>query len=515
MRVVTPDQMKRIDKMAMEYYGIPGSVLMENAGSGVAREILKLSGGRSRVVMFAGKGNNGGDVMVAARHLINNRLQVRVFLIGEWDSLSGDAADNACILKRMGVTINEISSSQHLDTVKAAIEWGDIMVDGIFGTGLRGPVKGTALEIIRLINAGGKTTVAVDIPSGVDGERGAVCGDCVAASVTVTFGYPKSGLLQYPGAQHVGRLVVEDISIPRATADRVGVNMLALTGEYVSALIPERRPDTHKGSYGRAAVVGGSEGMTGAVVLACLGCIRSGAGLVKAALPGGLHYVMETGVIEAMSVSLGQGAGLKADDDTRDELQTIFDWADAVALGPGMGADDDRVKVVEFVLKNVKLPLVLDADALNCLSMDLDMLKNATGPVIITPHPGEMSRLTRVSTAEIQRDRIKAAREFAQKWGTITVLKGANSVIADPKGNIYINISGNPGMASGGMGDVLTGMITSFIAQGLEPVRAACAAVYIHGTAGDLMAQRQGVYGLNASGLAGYIPAALRRTKGW
>ena len=512
MRVVTPEQMRKIDKTAMERYGIPGAVLMENAGSGIAREVLKLPGGRDRVVMLAGRGNNGGDVMVAARHLANSGVAVKVFLVGEYDSLIGDARTNADILKRMGVTIDSVAAAEGLGPVQRALEWGRVVVDGIFGTGLRGEVKGIALEVIRLVNAGDSAVVSVDIPSGVDGETGGICGDCISASVTVTFGYPKSGLLQYPGAEHVGRLVVEDISIPKSIAEEIETNMFMLTREYVSRLIPGRRLDAHKGSCGRAAVIGGSEGMTGAVVLASLGCLKSGAGLLRAALPGRLNYVLENRLTEAVSVPLGEGTALGIDDGTKDRLRRLLDWADAAALGPGMGVDADRVKVLEFVLNSARVPLVLDADALNCLALDITLLNRKEGPVVLTPHPGEMARLVGGDTDRIQSNRIWAAGGFAQKWDVVTVLKGANSVIADPEGNIYINTSGNPGMAAGGMGDVLTGIIASFIAQGLEPVKAACAAVYVHGRAADLMAENLGMYGLTASELADYIPAAIRET---
>ncbi|MDD2574712.1 MAG: NAD(P)H-hydrate dehydratase [Firmicutes bacterium] len=514
MRVVTPKQMRGIDKVAMEKYGIPGIVLMENAGIRVAEEVIKLAGGRGKgVVMLAGKGNNGGDVMVAARHLLNNGLPVRVFLLGKPGDLKGDAGLNAGILTRMGIPIEVLLTGEDLIPLDQALRWGHAVVDGIFGTGLKREVEGLFLDVIRAVNKSGCTIVSVDIPSGIDGETGRISGECIHASVTVTLGLPKSGLLQYPGAEHVGRLVVADISIPRATTPESGPDMVMLTRECISGIIPQRKPDAHKGDCGRVAVIGGAEGMTGAVVLASLGCLKSGAGLVRAALPGALNYVLENNVIEAVSVPLGEGTRLKLDRSTKSRLREILDWADAVALGPGMGVDGDRVRFLEFVLTNARVPLILDADALNCLALDMKLLERAAVPVVVTPHPGEMARLTSTETGDIQRDRIKAAKAFAEKWGTVTVLKGANSVIAHPKGNIYINTSGNPGMASGGSGDVLTGIIASFVAQGLDPVKSACAAVYIHGRAGDLMAEERGVYGLTATGLADFIPMAVKAVK--
>ncbi len=514
MKVVTPEQMRKLDKIAMEQYGIPGAVLMENAGRRIAKEAVKLSGGGGKpMVLIAGKGNNGGDVMVAARHLFNNNVPIRMFLLGKPEDLKGDAGINAGILTRMGIPIETLASAEDLASLGQALKWGHVVVDGIFGTGFRGEVEGLPLEVIRAVNQSGCTVVSMDIPSGMDGETGRICGECIRASITVTFGFPKAGFFQYPGAGCAGRLVVADISIPRCIAPESGPDMTLLTGEYVSGIIPDRRPDAHKGSYGRAAVIGGSEGMTGAVVLSSLGCIKSGAGLVRAALPGALNYVLENRVIEAMSVPLGEGTQLKLDGETEGRLKKVLDWADAIVLGPGMGVDDDRVRLTEFVLANARVPLVLDADALNCLALDMGLLKRAAGPVVLTPHPGEMARLTGMGIDEIQHNRIGAARAFAEKWGTVTVLKGANSVIAHPVGNIYINTSGNPGMASGGSGDVLAGIIASFAAQGLDPVKAACAAVYIHGRAGDLLAEEKGVYGLTATGLADCIPIAIKSVK--
>jgi hydroxyethylthiazole kinase-like uncharacterized protein yjeF len=514
MRIVTPQQMREIDRTAIERYGIPGVVLMENAGKRVAEEVMKLPGGRTnRVVLFAGKGNNGGDAMVAARHLFNNGIPVKVVVTGEYSEAAGDAGINFGILKNMEVPVIKAVDSDDLTEVKEALNWGQVVVDGILGTGLKGEVKGVLADIIRAINGSGRIVVSADIPSGVDGETGRVYGECIRASVTVTFGYPKTGLLQYPGAGHVGRLIVADISIPRSIAEGVRPEMTMLTGEYISGVVPDRRPDTHKGSYGRAAVIGGSEGMTGAVVLAALGSLKSGAGLVRVALPGALNYVIENRVIEAVSVPLGEGTVLEVNERTGEKVKEILGWADAVVLGPGMGMDAGRMDFTGWVLSNARCPLVLDADALNCLALNMELLKKAAVPVVVTPHPGEMARLTGKSTDQIQADRIKAAAAFSEKWGTVTVLKGANSVIADPQGNIYINTTGNPGMASGGSGDVLAGVIASFIAQGIEPSKAACAAVYIHGRAADLLAGEKGMYGLAASELAERIPMAIKLTK--
>lgn len=514
MRIVTPNQMREIDAAAMETYGIPGVVLMENAGRKVAEEVIRLTGNqRKEVVMLAGKGNNGGDVMVAARHLFNYGMPVQVFLIGELNSLKGDAALNAGILTKMGVPIEFLSTAGGIEPLTKALEWGCIAVDGIFGTGFRNKAEGICLRAIRAVNESGCTVVSVDIPSGIDGKTGQIIGECICADRTVTFGFPKVGLLQYPGAGYVGDLVVADISIPRDITVGSEGDITALTGEYVSSIIPERKADAHKGNCGKAVIIGGSEGMSGAVVLASAGCLNSGSGLVRTVLPGALNYVLENRIAEVVSVPLGKGTHFKLDRDTRDRLKAALDWADAVAIGPGMGVDRDRVNFLEFVLANTRVPMVLDADALNCLALDMKLLHRAAGPVIITPHPGEMARLTGLEVGEIQRDRVGIAKTFAREWDTIIVLKGANSVIAHPGGNIYINTGGNSGMASGGMGDVLTGVIASFTAQGLEPIEAACAAVYVHSRAGDFLSEQKGIHGLTAMGLADCVPMAIKMVK--
>jgi len=514
MRIATSDQMRQIDKIAIEQYGIPGVVLMENAGKRVAEEVMGILKEKAAgVVLFSGKGNNGGDVMVAARHLYNRGMEVKVFLLAEEDDIKGDARINLLIAKEMNIPIYKLVDKEDLEEVQKALECAGAAVDGILGTGLKGNVRGIALEVISIINNSNCSVVAVDIPSGIHGDTGRICGECVKADLTVTFAYPKAGLLQYPGAEYTGELIVADISIPHRIADSVDLDMCLITGEWVEDIIPYRRPDTHKGTYGRALIIGGSEGMTGAVVLASTGCLRSGSGLIKAAVPAALNPILENKLTEVMTVPLGEKDSIKLEVQSLDDLEHLLKEADGIALGPGMGVDNERVHIVDAVIAASRVPLVLDADALNCLSFSLESFEKAAVPVIITPHPGEMARLMKCSVADVQENRIKAARNFSKRWGVITVLKGANSVIADPDGNIYINTNGNSGMASGGMGDVLTGIITSFICQGLKPVQAACAGVYIHGLAGDLLVGEKGEYGLTATELAEYISKAIKITK--
>lgn len=514
MKAVTPDQMRQIDHTAIDGYGIPGVVLMENAGAAVAKEIFKLPAHkRNRVSLIAGKGNNGGDVMVIARHLHNNAVNTVVYLMGKQHEIKGDSRINLNILNKMGMEIKEINCDDDLCRLEKDLEWSQIVVDGILGTGFKGEITGIARKVIDAINNSGRFVVSVDIPSGVNGETGRICGACVQAHITVTLGYPKTGLLQHPGASRAGRLIVSDISIPRSIACGMDIKASVLTRDYVKRILPYRASDAHKGSCGRALIIGGSEGMTGAAALASSGCLKAGAGLIKAAVPAGLNAILENKLTEVMTVPIGDSSGVRFGNDAMEALVCLLKEATAAAIGPGMGVDEAIAGVVEYVIQNALIPLVIDADALNCLALNPDVLRKAVSPLVLTPHPGEMARLMKCGIKEVQQNRIEAAREFSCKWRVVTVLKGANSVIADPIGNIYINTTGNRGMASGGMGDVLTGVIVSLMCQGADPVGASCAGAYIHGFAGDLLAREKGYIGMTASELAGYLPTAIKLTR--
>ncbi|MBA1334284.1 MAG: NAD(P)H-hydrate epimerase / ADP-dependent (S)-NAD(P)H-hydrate dehydratase [Firmicutes bacterium] len=514
MKVVTPSQMRQIDSAAIDGYGIPGVVLMENAGAGIAKEILKLPAHkRNRVALIAGKGNNGGDVMVIARHLHNNGVNTVVYLVGKQQEIKGDSRINLNILNNIGIGIKEINCDDDLCRLEKDLEWAQVVVDGIFGTGLKGEITGIARKVIDAINNSGRFVVAVDIPSGINGETGQICGTCVQAHITVTLGYLKTGLLQHPGASRTGKLIVSDISIPRSIACSMDIKTSVLVRDYVRRILPYRESDAHKGSCGRALIIGGSEGMTGAVALASSGCLKAGAGLIKAAVPAALNPILENKLTEVMTVPIGDRSSVRFGEDAMEALSCLMKKATVAAIGPGMGVDDAVAGVVEHVVQSALIPLVIDADALNCLALNPDVLKKAVSPLVLTPHPGEMARLMKCGIREVQEDRIGAAREFSCKWGVVTVLKGANSVIADPIGNIYINTTGNRGMASGGMGDVLTGVIASLMCQGVDPVGASCAGAYVHGFAGDLLAREKGHIGITASELAGYLPMAIKLTK--
>ncbi|VBB05814.1 atp-dependent (s)-nad(p)h-hydrate dehydratase [Lucifera butyrica] len=511
MKVATAREMREIDRKTIEEYGIPGVVLMENAGMQVVNCIENIleSLVEQKICIFAGTGNNGGDGYVAARHLYNRGANVKVFLIGEKEAVSGDARLHLDILSRMGINVQEVAGERDWNKVKIATAFAACLVDGLLGTGFRGEMTGAMATAAGIINGAGKTVVSIDIPSGVDADTGQVRSLAVCATYTVTFGLPKPGLFLYPGASHVGEMVIADIGIPKPLLNDTQLRQNAITAGGVKKLLPQRRPDAHKGMSGRVLLVAGSEGFTGAAFLAASGSLRGGAGLVTLAIAAGLHDIMEIKLTEVMTRPLPE-----ADRGTmgREAVPSVGAWEfenDVLAIGPGLGRHTDTLQAVREIIGAAEKPLVIDADALTALAGQVELLTETKALSIITPHPGEMARLTGLTVEEINQDRIDIARRSSQKWESIVVLKGARTIVAFPDGEIYINPTGNAGMATGGTGDVLTGLIAALIAQGLSSHDAAIAGVYVHGMAGDIAARRMGLIGLTAADLLPAIPVAI------
>jgi len=503
--------MKKIDKTAINDIGIPGMVLMENAASGVVREVKKILGGipGKSVAVLAGKGNNGGDAYAVARHLFNMGAYTNVYVFSKLDDISGDAKINLDILLKMGIEVNEVTTDEKVNEIKDVVKRANVVVDGLLGTGLKGEVEGAMASIIEFVNSCCVPVVAVDIPSGVNGETGKVSNACIKAGTTVTFGFPKLGQLIHPGCEYVGNLKVVDIGIPKAAIDATSIKSHLIDMEYVLRLLPKRRNDSNKGTYGKVLVVAGSRGMTGAASLTGLSALRSGAGLVYMAAPLSLVPIFAGTLIEAVAIPFEDGnkgcLGRESIPGILKQLENV----DVAAVGPGLSAGDEIAEVVYNIVKNSQVPIVLDADGINVLAKDVSVLKGLKSQMVITPHPGEMARLLGASVKEVQDDRVNVARTFSKQWGVITVLKGSRTIIASPEGDIYINTTGNPGMATGGSGDVLTGIIAGFIGQGLKPLDASIAGVYLHGLCGDRIAARKGEYGLIAGDLAQEIPYVL------
>lgn len=513
MKLLTSQEMKVIDSRAIQEYGIPGLVLMENAGLRtveVIEEILEKPSGKS-VVIVAGKGNNGGDGFVIARHLINAGVQVSTFVLGGNDTFPTDARTNFEILQRMDASILHLHQEADLDRLMVHLLTSDLIVDAMYGIGFTGSLGEFDSRIVRLINWSNRPVVAADIPSGVEADTGRVHGEAVQASYTVTFALPKIGLIVEPGKEYAGTVSVADISIPKSLLKDPALKTNLVTQEMVRALIKPRDSESHKGTYGHTLVVGGAPGLTGAVAMASMAALRSGAGLVTAALPASLVPIVDSALPEVMVTPLPTSREAVISLESLPAIENLLGIASVCAIGPGMSGYTEASAIISFVLERAGIPLVIDADGLNALAGQADILKNRQVPVVITPHPGEMSRLTGRSIKEIQSNRLAIARQYALEWGVTVVLKGNKTVIADPAGNVFVNITGNPGMATAGSGDVLCGIIASFIGQGMKAQEAAVAAVYIHGWAGDQAGQYRGQRGLVAGDLIDALPEVLRQ----
>ena len=513
MKVVTANEMRNIDSQTINELGIPGIVLMENAGLGVVRAIEREFPVSKfiKVSIFSGKGNNGGDGLVIARHLANKGYHVITYLLSEPDRFSGDALTNLQIAQKMQLPLELILSDDHLEKHKAVISQGNLIVDAIFGTGLSGSVRGYAGNLIEFLNKTNIPIIAVDLPSGLDADFGRMYGPCIHASFTVTMALPKRGLLLYPGANFVGKLEVVDISIPESVIESQNIPINLLNESQVAELLPPRPKDGHKGLFGRVLIIAGSIGLTGAATMASQSALRVGAGLVTLGIPESLNPIMEVKLTEAMTLPLyeteDQTIAMKA----YDRIMQLINNIDVVAIGPGLSRNHETATLVCKLCRDINVPKVIDADGLNALAEYRDILKELGENAVLTPHPGEMARLIDKPISEIQADRINIALNFAKENKVVLVLKGVPTVVATPQGKVFLNMTGNPGMASGGTGDVLTGTISGFIAQGLDVKEAAILGTYVHGLAGDLASINNGEAGMIAGDLIEQLPKAIQK----
>ena len=508
MKLTTVEQMRAIDKAAIERFGIPGVVLMENAGMQVVRfiETKYKSLASLKVCILAGKGNNGGDGFVVARHLYNAGAKVKVFIVAPQGDIQGDARINLDILLQMDVDVLEVAAERDWDKLKMALTFSDLLVDALLGTGFKGTLAAPFAKVIAMLNSVNRPVIAVDIPSGVDANTGQAR-EAVKAAATITLALPKQGMLMHPGADYVGELIVADIGIPICLLQDEAIGQNSIDTARIKEILPKRQAWAHKGSCGRVLVVAGSKGLTGAAYLTSSGALRAGAGLVTLGIGKSLHDIMEIKLTEVMTKSLPDREG-SLSIEALEEIVNLAAASDVVALGPGLGSDDETVVLVRELVKKITCPLVLDADGINALVGHTDILTETGALPILTPHPGELARVTGISIDKINSDRVNVARECARLFESILVLKGAGTVVAFPDGEVYINITGNAGMATGGSGDVLTGVIAGFLAQGLSSHDAALCGVYVHGLAGDIAAKK-GKIGMTAGDLLPAIPAAI------
>jgi len=509
MKLVTASEMRELDRRAIQELGIPSLVLMENAGRTTYRILRReFAGLQGEVAVVAGRGNNGGDGFVVARYLANAGIPVAVFLLGPRDRVSGDARVNLEILAHLGIAVAEVLTEADLNPLIHRLAKAGLIVDALLGTGLNAPVQGLMAALMERINHLRAKVLAVDIPTGLSADTGEVLGVALKAQVTVTYGWPKLGQVLPPGRDYVGRLWQVDIGIPPILAREAPVS-LSEAGE-MRALLPPRPAGSHKGVFGHLLVLAGSVGKTGAAAMAAEAALRAGAGLVTLGVPASLNDILEAKLTEAMTLPLPEAAAARA-------LGKAA-WAPIVeflgekftlALGPGIGTHPETRELVVRLVRDLACPMVIDADGINNLAGATGGLKDAAGPRILTPHPGEMARLVGLTTPEVQARRLDLARETAAKFGVTLVLKGAQTVVAAPDGRASLNSTGNPALASGGTGDVLTGLIGGFLAQGLAPWDAARLGVYLHGLAADFFVSHNGQRGMIAGDLLAVWPQML------
>lgn len=510
MKIVTSQQMRELDRLAIQKHSIPSLTLMERAGAAVARAVLsRCAAGEGRVAVVAGKGNNGGDALVAARHLLQAGAEVHVLLLAQTNDLSPDARANFELLAPLTAHILFAATPAEFAAIAPTLAQASAIVDGIFGTGLEREVTGAAAAAIAAINAAGVPAIAVDVPSGLSADTGRVMGEAVRACTTVTLGLPKRGLVIGAGPDLAGEIEIADIGIPPEEIAAVSTDLELIEPSMFGRHFGRRDPSSHKGTYGHVAVFAGSRGHLGAGYLSCLAALRAGAGLATYCLPEKAFVRFDARYAEVMCDPIPDEGTAHFHPSGLDAALASAAKKSAVAVGPAIGTEKQTAAFVNAFVQKVRLPLIIDADGLNVL--DLASLKGRTAPTILTPHPGEMARLCAASASAIQADRIGAAARLAAGAGAAVVLKGRGTIVASPGGAAAINTTGNAGMATAGMGDALTGVIAAFLAEGMDAKTACCAAVHLHGLAGDMAACEHGERSLITSDVIRCLGKAMMK----
>jgi len=477
--IVTPRQMAELDRLAIEQLAVPGLVLMENAGRGLAEIAMSMltSSTNQLVHIYCGSGNNGGDGYVIARHLLARGYEVELFLLGEREKIKGDSLANLIILEKMDQTVHL------LHTRPESLSQPGLIVDALLGTGASVPVQGLYADVISYINEQHVPILAVDLPTGINGETGAVPGPAVLATVTATMAMLKSGLLLAPAREQAGDIRVVDLGL---RLPQEAITLWLLESGDIGERLPVRPRDAYKNQVGTVAVLAGSVGFCGAATLTAMACLRSGAGLCYLAIPSSLNEIMATKLTEVVLWPVPDRKSGFLTAEGADDLAAKIAGQNACAIGPGLGQAEPTAQLLFRLLEKLTLPIVLDADGLNICSGNTQAIKDYGGEMVLTPHPGELARLMHTTPGKIAADRVAMAKQTAQELNKVVVLKGSPTLIADPKGLVFFNPTGNAGMATAGSGDVLTGIIAAMLGQGLTALDAALVSVYLHGLAGDL-----------------------------
>lgn len=494
MRFTNANTIRKIDKYCIEELGIPSIVLMENAAFKVASNVDE---NVKYITIVCGTGNNGGDGFAIARQLYKNGRNITVLLIGNAEKMSNDCKINYNILKNMGLRISNIKDSRDISVLKEAILQSELIIDAIFGTGLNRKIEGVFSEVISQINYSKKYIVAIDVPSGLNSDNGLIMGNCVKANKTISFEVYKAGFLQYGNDSYTGDIVIENIGIPQFVLEKFCDNSFILDESIIKKGIVRRDKYSHKGDYGKVMIFAGSRGYSGAAYISTQAAVKTGSGLVTLSTHNEIQNILSEKLVEAMTVAY----------DEEDKINEAIEKSDVIAIGPGMGNNKFTLDMLKKVISKSKVPIVIDADGINVLKDNISLLANKKVPIVLTPHLGEMSRLTNISIEAIRNNRVEIAENFARKFDVIVLLKGYHTVITDGK-YTAVNSTGNSAMASGGMGDCLTGMIASFIGQKYHPLKAACMAAYIHGYCGETLSKN--MFSVTASDILNKIPYVVK-----
>lgn len=507
MYLLTSKEAIAVEEQACKTLSIDISALMDEAGKAVAEEAKGLVKKGSIITIISGKGNNGGDGFVAARNLTNEGYKVKLFLLYPPSELKGIAAE---AFKRLEGTLLEplILDDENIMDFDDLTKGTHLFIDAIFGFGLKGAIKGKAADVIQKINRSEQPVLSVDIPSGLEADSGRAHGECIRATKTVTFTCPKVGMVVYPGVTYCGEIITRDIGIPQKLIEADATTQL-ISKKMVKESLPPRPFDAHKKSLGRVLVIAGSPGMTGAACLTALAALRSGAGIVTLGVPESINPIVEEKSTEIITVPLPETSEKTISLPAFSQIKELQETSDVIAVGPGLSREEETVSLVQKLARETSIPMVIDADGLNALAEKPELLSKCKAETILTPHPGELGRLLKTGSDDIQSNRLESVQKASQDFNSIVILKGANSIISSPEGN-FINPTGNQGMASAGTGDVLTGLVSGFLAQTGNLLDAAVLGTYIHGLAGDLAASTLTPYCLIAGDLLAYLPRAMR-----